>query len=752
MKSTLNILDYNKLKDIIEKHIQTEYGREALNRLKPVFDFEKAKKEFETLKVFLEHFNKWGIPAIDDIYINEILKASFVGMLDEKELKKIGDFISQLIRIKEEIEVNDKEFYLNFVNFDIPYQLLDEITKAIDEHGLLKDSATAHLFEIRTQKKEVQQSITRVLKNIMHSKARDVLLDTAVFLKRSRYTILLKPNFKEYVNGRIIDIGKSGGFFVEPDAVFNLNSKLEELETKEEAERRRILFNLTNLVRDNASRLKVNEKKIGILDLNVAKYLYSKRLPECDVDFSDKPIIFAKKAMHPILLHIKEDVKPVDIDLKSDSKLIITGPNTGGKTVFLKTIGLLILSVYSAIPPSAQRLTIGKFDNLFAVIGDQQDIFESLSGFSSKIVAFKKAFEKATQNTLILLDEIGSGTSPDEGEAVAYAIIKETAKKCTVCASTHYKKLAYILQAEGFNMASFEFDSKTLKPTYKLTYGRIGKSYGIEIIETLGLEKEIVDTAKRFYKESSSTFARLESQLEKSIEYYRKRREELERLKKVYTEIVEREQKEKERFLDELNRKKREKEREFEKLIEELKNEIATLLREKNISKTHKSLDRIKKRAKETFKEEHTQKEQSSLKEGDFIEFNGLTGRLISIKNNKATVELEGKLLVVDLNRLKKAEPKKKEEKIKVNTTRITSGFELNLIGKRSDEAKIELLKFIDSLAMDSTEKARIVHGHGSGILKNMVRETLKEIPAVKRFYPAPPEEGGDGATIIELK
>ncbi|WP_022670359.1 endonuclease MutS2 [Hippea alviniae] len=752
MRDTLSLLDYDKLKEIIKKQIQTEYGKKALDKLKPVFDFEKAKKEFKTLKAFLEHFNKWHTLTIDDIYISDIIEDSFVGMLDEKELKNIGDFISQLVRIKEEIESNEKEFYANFINFDIPYNLLDEITKAIDEHGLLKDSASAHLFEIRNEKKEVQQNITRVLKNIMHSRARDVLLDTAVFLKRSRYTILLKPNFKEYINGRIIDIGKSGGFFVEPDAVFNLNSRLEELEAKEEAERRRILFSITNLVRENVSRLKINERKIGFLDLNIAKYLYSKKLPECDIKFSNKPIIYAKKSKHPILTYIKEDTKPVDIDLKSNSKLIITGPNTGGKTVFLKTIGLIILSVYSAIPPSAEELTIGNFDNLFAVIGDQQDIFESLSGFSSKIATFKKAFEKATQNTLILLDEIGSGTSPDEGEAVAYAIIKETAKRCVVCASTHYKKLAYILQSEGFNTASFEFDSKTLKPTYRLTYGRIGKSYGIEIIKTLGLEKEIVETAKRFYKDSSSTFAKLESQLERNIEHYRKRKEELDRLKKIYSEIVQKEQKEKERFLEELKKTKEEKEKEFEKLIEELKNEIATLLKEKNISKTHKNLDRIKKQAEEVFKKEKTIQEKPDLQEGDSIEFNGIIGKLINIKNNKATVEIEGKMLIVDIHKLKKAKKEEKAQQVKINTSKTVKSLELNLIGKRSDEAKLELLKFIDSLAMDSIEKARIVHGHGSGILKSMVRETLKEMPVVKRFYPALPEEGGDGATIIELK
>ncbi|WP_025209598.1 endonuclease MutS2 [Hippea sp. KM1] len=753
MKDTLQTLQYDKLKELISKHLQTEYGKEELDNLKPVFDIERAKRGFEVLMRFFECFSKHSPPQMENIHINPIIEASYRGMLDEKELKVIGNFISLLVSLKDELSQTCPDIYKEHIGFDIPYGLADDINRSIDDYGLLKDSATAHLFEIRQQKQQISQNIIRILKNIMHGRGKDVLMDTAIFLKRSRYTLLLKPNYKEYISGRIIDIGKSGGFFVEPDAVFKENSLLEDVMAKEEAERRRILTDLTNKVRDNENRLRFNAKKLGILDLITAKYHYSKGLPECELSFSSSPIIEAKNAKHPLLASINSKTKAVDIDMQSNRKLIITGPNTGGKTVFLKTIGMLILSVYSIIPPYAEQLTMGKFDNVFAIIGDQQDIFESLSGFSSKIVAFREAYKGATQNTMMLIDEIGSGTSPDEGEAVAYSIIKNTANKCPVCATTHYKKLAYLLQSEGFRVAAFEFDTKTLKPTYNLIYDRIGKSYGIDILKTLNIDENIVQQAEEFYSNQSSTFSRLESQLQKTIEHYTKATKALSKTKEKYIKLIENEKREKERLIQQLKEEQKQKQREYEQLLSSLKDEIAQLLKTKNISKAHKRINQIRERSKAVFDEQEEEKKQVSFNIGDTVIFNGLKGKITSIKGDKATLQIEGKLINTQLSRLQKIEDKATDERdIKINTKSPDTKLELNIIGKRRDEAYFELLRFIDSLTIQSVKSARIVHGIGSGILKDMVRETLKQLPQVNRFYPAPPQEGGDGATIVELK
>jgi len=753
MKNTPEILQYNELKGLIEKHIQTQYGKKLVNTLKPIFNIERAKKEHETQKEFFSYFHKWGTFLISDIYIAEILDEATHSILDEKQLKEIGDFLYEINQIQSEFINTEKEFYERHLNFDLPLTLMNEITRCIDEHGLLKDTASAHLFDIRQEKKNISNSIIRTLKNMMHSRLKDIVMDTAVFLKRDRYTILLKPNFKEYIGGRIIDIGKSGGFFVEPDAIYEMNNTLEDLKVKEESERRRILLHLTQLVRENTNRLKYNEQKIAILDLFIAKFLYSKKLPDCEITFLKKPCLYAKNVKHPILAEIKKDTKPVDIELKNNRGLVITGPNTGGKTVFLKTVGLTILSVFSNIPVNAERVEIGEFDNVFAVIGDEQDIFESLSGFSAKVESFNRAYRKATEKSIILIDEIGSGTSPDEGEAIAYAIIKKTYEKCMVCATTHYKKLAYLLKSEGFPTAAFEFDEKTLKPTYRLLYNRVGKSYGIDILKSLDIDRDIVKIAQQFYLNNSTILSRLEKELERSISIYEQKKGELARLKNEYLTLLEKEKEEKARLIEELKEERERKKIEYENLLGMLKEEISQIMRSKNISKTHKNISEIKKSADKLFKEkENGSFKEIEFREGDAIEFNGMIGNLVKIKGKRAVVEIDGKVLEVALNMLKRATPERTEKDVKIYARKGPQSFEINLIGKRRDEAYFELLRFLDALAMDGIKKARIVHGLGSGILKEMVRETLKTVPHVKSFRPAPPQEGGDGATIVELR
>ncbi len=753
MRSTLETLQYEKLKELIKKHLQTAYGKEKLKELKPVFEIKKAKSAYTIQNNFFSYFIKWGSITLDDIYISDIIEESYISILDEKQLKKIGDFLYQINQIENQFLEYDKELYERELNFNIPFQLFEEITKCIDGHGFLKDTASSHLFNIREEKKAVSQNINRVLKNIMHSKLKDIIIDTTIFLKRARFTLLLKPNFKEFISGRIIDVGKSGGLFVEPDAVYNLNNQLEDLTSKEDLERRRILKNLTQTVRDNINRLKYNEQKIAQLDMYLAQFFYSKHLPECDITFKDKPIFYAKSAKHPILASIKGDTKPVDIDLKNNNSLIVTGPNTGGKTVFLKTIGLTILSVFSGIPVNAKEVEIGNFDNLFTVIGDEQDIFESLSGFSSKIESFKKSYEQATKNSIILLDEIGSGTSPDEGEAIAYAIIEKAGEKCTVCATTHYKRLAYFLQSKGFPLAAFEFDTKTLLPTYKLSYGKVGRSYGIDILKSLKVEKEIIELANEYYSNNETIMSQLEKELQKTIELYQKKKNELNKVKRQYIDLIEKEKNQKDELLKELEIKHLKKQKEYNELLKQLQLEISNVMKTKNTSKAHKKIREIKEKSKEIF-ELKTRKEQENdeLKEGCLIEFRGEKGKLIKLKNKKAIIEIDGKVLEVPTHLFKKTNEEKKKSEVRINSPKTLSTFELILIGKRRDEARFELLRFIDSLILDNVKRARIVHGFGNGILKNMVRETLRELSHVKSFHPAPPWEGGDGATIVELK
>ena len=752
MKSSNEILEYDKLKEIIGKHIQTRYGQKTLTELKPVFDIEKAKSDFEKLNEFFNLFYKYGSVVLDDIYISDTIKEAFGDILTPKELFQIGNFLSLIKETSNFFEEHESDLCKKYIAFDIPFELFEEINKAIDEHALIKDSATSYLYELRTQIKQSKEEIVRNLKNIMHSRVREIISDTAIFMKRSRYTILVKPNFKEYLNGRIIDMAKSGGFFVEPDAIYNANNKLEEIILKEEAEKRRILKKLTDLVRKNSTRLMYNERRLGKLDLEVAKFEYAKDLEQPEIVFSDKPIFFAKGAKHPILTHIKKDVKSVDIDLKSDNKLIITGPNTGGKTVFLKTAGLIVLSIFSNIPPIALKIEIGNFDAVFAVIGDEQNIMESLSGFSAKMIAFKNVYENLSKNSLVLLDEIGGGTSPDEGEAVAFSIIENLNGKCTYIATTHYKRLAHILSSKGYPVAAFEFDESNLKPTYKLNYYKIGKSYAIKILQTLGLNERITQKAVEFHKNNETNFSKLEKELENKLSQLEIEKRKTENLKTRYEQLLEEIKKEKESYLDKLTKDTEEKKALYEELINRLKSEISTLLKEKNVSKAHKSLNAINKQAKNLFDSEKQPGKKESFSVGEAVKFRGMSGKITDIKGDKAIVEINGKAFKTDVSMLSKEKKKSGKPLTLIKAPSKFSNLEINLIGKRRDDAQLELMKFIDGAITGSVKTVRIVHGIGSGILKSMVEETLKNHPYIKSFHPAHPNEGGDGATIAEFK
>ncbi len=753
MRDYLETLEFDRLKSIIEKYIQTEYGKKTLRELKPNFDIEYARKAFAQMEEFFEFFTRWGLFTLDDVYISDILQEALSGILTEKELLKIGSFLGMVREVEEYFREQNSDIADRLLNLQVPQHLLENIYSAIDEHGLLKDTASNYLFDIRNSIRSLKEEIVRSLKSSMHSRLKEIIQDTAVFLKRSRYTVLVKPNYKEYIQGRVVDVSKSGSLFVEPESIYEKNNRLEELILKEEAERRRILSRLTQLVRKSIRELTHNERRIGYFDLQMAKYSFIKRFGEPQVEFKKRTILYAKGAKHPILAHIKSDTKSVDIDLKQQPHLIITGPNTGGKTVFLKTVGLTVASIFSGIPPIAQRVEIGPIDRIFAIIGDEQDIFESLSSFSAKIAAFKKAYEQLTASSLVLADEIGSGTSPDEGEAVAYAAIKSLSGKCLFVATTHYKRLAHILASEGYPVAAFEFDEKTLKPTYRLIYNRVGASYALEIMETLKLPKEVLEIAKEFYRHHQTDFSRLEQLLEEKLKQLEQENKKLNELKARYEEMM---RKGKDEIASQqlaLRRQITKQRTEYERLTRQLREQINKLMKTGNVSEAHRALNRIRTQESRLLQSNTQSEESTSFKSGDIVTFMDKKGRIAKIKGNKAWVETDGMLLEVELSRLKpSSKDEKPEKRVTVIAKKPASGLQINLIGKRRDEAQLELLRFIDSAIADAATSIRIVHGLGSGILRQMVHETLKEHPMIKSFRPAPPAEGGDGATIAELK
>ncbi len=753
MRSSLETLEFTRLKQILEKYTQTRYGKKALKALRPEFSLEKAKREFDLLRQFYDFFSKYGLYTLDDIYISDTIKEAFSGPLSEKELREIGNFLEMIKSIEFFFKDQTDERLLEILNFAPLEDLLERINETVDEHGIIKDSATPYLEEVRSQIRTLKENIARHLKESMRSRLKEVIMDTAIFMKRSRYTLLLKPNFREYAGGRVIDISKSGGMFVELDSVYEMNNRLEELILKEEAEIRRILSRVTAMVRRYAQRLKHNEQRVAFLDMQMAKFSYIKEYELPEIKFVNRPVLFAKEAKHPVLAHIKgNQTKSSDIDLKQQRHLIITGPNTGGKTVFLKTAGLLVLSIFSGIPPIASYIEIGPIDSVFSVIGDEQSITESLSSFSAKIAALKEIYANISEHSLVLLDEIGSGTSPDEGEAVAYSVIKNLTGKCMFIATTHYKRLAHILASEDYPTAAFEFDEKTLKPTYRLRYNKIGHSYAMEVIKNLSLPHEVIKTAEEFYRHHETNFSKLEKELERKIREFDKELEKTRKREEEYRKLKEELKRELETKKMELEKEKEEAQRSYSALLEQIKRQISELQKDKNIPKAHRTLSMLKKDARRLFGEKQVAENSGDFRKGDSVRFMGMKGYIAEIKpGGRAIVEIGGKAVELPVSQLEKTVDKK-ENRIRVKVSPQKERLEINLIGKRRDEAELELLRFLDTVITTSTESVRIIHGIGSGIIREMVRDVLKNHPYVKSFRPAPPAEGGDGATIAELK
>ena len=754
MKSYEVILEYDKLKGIIGEFVQTTYGSRVLDDLHPAFDIDKAKNNFLIFNQFLDFFYKWDAPQLDDIFISSIIEDSHTVMLTPEELKKIGNFLLMLNNIEKEFLEHDENYiYDLYIGFDTLDDVYKRIRRCIDDYGFIKDTASEKLFEVRAHMRELKDEITRILKNIMHSGVRNVLIDTNVFLKRSRYTLLMQANFKEYISGRIVEMSKTGNFFVEPDTIYGRNNTLENLIMEEGKEMRKILSEMTNMVRKHVREFRYNEGKLGFLDLQIAKYRYHKTFSPCSVEFTDKSSISAKNVKHPILMHIKKSsVVGSDIDLSSDNKLIITGPNTGGKTVFLKNVGLLAMSVYSAIPPIAESVKIGPISGVYASIGDEQDIESSLSSFSAKIMQIKSIAEKIDENSLVLLDEVGSGTSPEEGEAVAYAAVNYFGSRCMVIATTHYRKLAHMLKSSNFRVAAFEFNEKNLHPTYNLIYDRIGKSYGIDIVNMLNLPDEIVAAASNFYKEYDSTFNKLTHDMEQTMNEFEKKKKEFTISKSYYDKLISEEKDAKEQLMKKLKIEKQNSKKQYEQLIKDMQMQLSQLIKQQNISEAHRKLNEVKKRAKNMFGNEEISSGQL-FKVGDEIEFGTNTGIIVNIKHDRLKVELDGKSMIIPSKMASKITKKPaKKHKVDMHSAKDTGIFELNIIGKRRDESEIELIRFLDYAAGGSFKQVRIVHGIGSGILRQMAAENLKSHPFVKDFHPALPQEGGDGATIVEFK
>jgi DNA mismatch repair protein MutS2 len=655
--------------------------------------------------------------------------------------------------------------------------------KAFLPDGALADEASPALARIRRdigrQQRSIQESLERFLRA---HRADGTLQEEFVTIREDRYVVPIVAGQKSRVDGVIHGSSGTGRtLFVEPLETISLNNQLVRLREDELREIERILAEITGALREHADEIAATAGALAALDCIFAKASFAADYNAVIPRFSrDERRLILHEARHPLLETVlrkqRKPIIPISFELDENRRcLLISGPNTGGKTVTLKTTGLLALMAHAAIPVPCAEAEFPLLDDVLADIGDTQSIAESLSSFSGHLLHVKQMLDRVTPHSLVLLDELGRATDPEEGGALGVAVLDEFRKSGAFClASTHLLPLKlYGAQTPGVLNASMGFDDATLQPTYELRLGIPGKSAGLDIATRLEMPQPILDHARSVLPRMQADFQQLLADLHRQREDNACREKELEEA----TQALARREAELEREADRREQqRRREWERKAESIVADFEaraqmmmDQIAATGQQRKASE---QAQRLVNRTKREFREEAAQAiapPTSANAAAPLIIEEGARVRLKDVREvatvrrllKNGMIEVEAGFLKMQVPRediaevvSQPAEPSKLPKNVRVETgPRFDTSYrELNLIGQHAEEAVEQVDKFLDSAALASVNRVRIVHGHGMGVLKRAVGDFLAHNPHVSRFYPAPPAEGGTGATIVELR
>lgn len=784
----LKTLEFHKIIDLLKEEAGSELGRKLCMELTPSTDLHEIKQLQQQTSDALTRIWQKGSVSFSGLHdIGESLKRLEIGStLGMGELLRISALLKVANRVKafsrrEDADQTDSLDEL-FESIEPLTNLNKEIEKCIISEEEMADDASYNLKNIRRQMKITNDRIHSQLSNLVNSQSgKTYLQDALITMRDGRYCVPVKQEYRSNVAGIIHDQSSSGStLFVEPAAVVELNNKLRELAMKEADEIQIILANLSVLCSEYMEQLKVDLEILPLLDFIFAKANLAKKMKATMPEFNDKRYINIKKGRHPLLDAKK--VVPIDVHLGDDfTLLIITGPNTGGKTVSLKTVGLLSLMGQAGLHiPAFDGSSLAVFKEIFADIGDEQSIEQSLSTFSAHMVNTVNILENADQDSLVLFDELGAGTDPVEGAALGIAILTFLKNMGTrTMATTHYSELKlFALSTEGVQNASCEFDVETLRPTYRLLIGIPGKSNAFAISEKLGLPTYIIEDAKSYIDAEDEQFEDVLAELEHQKKQIEKDKETI----SVYKSQIASLKRDYEFKTKELNEKK-------DKILGKAREEALDILKEaketadtaiKNINKYGKSgntreLEKSRSAVGSKIKKNQSQSSMKTAtpsktyKPSDFKLGTGvkvlsmnLNGTVASLPNadGNLTVKmgiLNSKVNIKDLEIIDEPDIKapgltrNSSGKIKMNKSMHVK-MELNLIGKTVDEALGELDKYLDDAYLAHLPQVYIIHGKGTGTLRSAVQNHLKKCQYVKSFRTGEHGEGGAGATVVEFK
>ncbi|MDF9866798.1 DNA mismatch repair protein MutS2 [Bacilli bacterium PM5-3] len=768
-------LEFDSILKQVSLKAKSNYVKELITNQKHEIDYERVVEQLnktdEIMKLFIS-YGEYSLEGFNDImpYLNKVEQKKTLSGIELREITAQQDLISSMDKYIHEIESNKEYPYFMSENAKIQpiIDLALAIEKKINPQGLVYEDASNKLVYLNQEIINTNEKITSYLRDFI-AKNKDHLMEDVVTFRNNRAVVLVKIASKNIIKGIVHDESSSKQTaFIEPSKVVEYNNYLQSLEYQKNEEIEVILNKLTNQVADNIDNIKGNFDVFSELDLVKARASYSLEIdgniPQINKD-SAKLEIYAGR--HPLIP--KNEVVANDFFIcNNETKyriVLLSGSNTGGKTVALKMVGLFSLMAQSGLAISAnEKSNLPIYSEIFVDIGDEQSIESSLSTFSSHLTNIAHITRNVSKYSLVLIDELGSGTDPREGENLALAILEYLYQKdASVIVTTHYSKLKnYALTTNYVRSASVIFDENYNRPKYKISFDTFASSNAFEIAEYLGLDKEIISKARQFYKDDLNTndelLLKLQAQQQKVKIEQNKLNDEIKKYQEINKKITDKEKRTQEKYEDVLNKAREnaneiinEAQKNAQIVIDKLKKQDSFINHE--VNELNKELDKLYQPIEKTIDNSKQEFKENDLVKIIKINRDGIITKVLPRKNYEVTIgNIKTKVKHNEIAYLGEyKEPKEKKTKQKRHASKKVS-TEINLIGLRVEDALIELKKYIDDALLANLSQVRIVHGFGTGALRKAVHEELRSNKNIDNYHFAEYNEGGQGATIANLK
>ena len=765
------LLELNKIKDILANYCKSDYTRKKALNLDVLNSYEEIIKLNNETKEAFQAIVKYGDIQISNINVNDSIKRAEIGaILSENELLEIAlliDNINNIIRYfktLDDIKVNTENLKLYLNELNPLNNLKNSITMSISPDGRVVDNASKELFMARRNINSYQNKLRSKMNELLVTQC-SKLSDQLIVIRNGRMCLPVKIEYKNSFGGIVHDLSSSNTTaYIEPDSCVQISNQIESYQAEEKRQVAIILKNLTLLVAAEAESLLKSFEAVTNLDLIFAKALMGRELNYEEANIINEQKFDIKRAKHPLI--DKDKVVPIDIELgnKFDS-IIITGPNTGGKTVALKTVGLLHLMAYLGLfVPASNQSIFGYFENILVDIGDEQSIEQSLSTFSAHMTKIVRTIDKINDKSLVLFDELGSGTDPKEGSSLAVAIISYLLERnVKVIATTHYSELkTFAYNNPKVCNASVEFNADTLMPTYRLLLGIPGKSNAIEIAKRLGLNDQIISKAKEELESNTSNSAEFMSSLEQELTKIRQKEDEINKKEALMNKELEDAKAERIRLQNKADAIISKAKEEANNIISKTKEDSKKLIEEiKNMSsiefKEHEMAS-LKHKVKSLEEIDVENLDDYEFQVGDYVFIKSYEkyGTISAKRKDKYVVNVGQFAMEFTSSELKlSAKPKPKpvkETKLSGYNPASHASLSLDLRGKRYEEVKPLMDQYLDQALLGNLESVTIIHGFGTGAIRKAVQEYLKNCSFVKSYRYGKEGEGLNGVTVVFLK